>query len=131
VLGEFAVKVGLFSNEAIFYTAVAAVGAFATPSVEFAMAVRLLRVKLILLVMFFQLPGFFIGVAAIFLMLLFTRSFGVPYLWPALPFDFQAMKDVLVRLPIPSKILRPAALKPQDIDRSVPGGIKDDSDKQK
>jgi len=27
------------------------------------------------------------------------------------------MKDVLFRLPLPSKVLRPAALKPQDPDR--------------
>lgn len=117
MLGEFATKVGLFGNEAIFYTAVAAVGAFATPSMEFAMAVRFLRGVLVVLVMFFQLSGFFLGVAAIFFLLLSTRSFGVPYLWPALPFDFAAMKEVLFRMPIPSKILRPAALKPLDKER--------------
>lgn len=125
MLGEFATKVGLFGNEIIFYTAVAAVGAFATPSVEFAMAMRLFRAVLIVLVMLFKLPGFAFGVTAVFLLLLTSRSFGVPYLWPALPFNFKAMKDVLFRLPIPSKVMRPDVLRPQDNDRLNGGGVED------
>ncbi len=117
MLGDIATKVGLFGNETIFYTAVAAVGAFATPSMEFAMAIRLFRAVVIVLVMLFKLPGLLGGLAAVFLLMLTTRSFGIPYLWPALPFNFSAMKDVLFRLPIPNKILRPAVLKPQDQDR--------------
>ncbi|MDF2570746.1 MAG: gerXA [Sporomusa sp.] len=127
MLGDFATKVGLFGNEIIFYTAVAAVGAFATPSMEFAMAMRLFRAVLIVLVMLFKLPGFIGGLAAVFLLLLSSRSFGVPYLWPALPFNFSAMKDVLLRLPIPNKILRPAVLKPQDNDRLDSAGVKENS----
>ena len=117
MLGEFATKVGLFGNEVVFFTAVAAVGAFATPSIEFAMAVRFFRAILLLLVIFFKLPGLLIGLIGIFIITANTRSFGIPYLWPMIPFDFNGMKDVLLRLPIPSKVLRPAALKPQDIDR--------------
>ncbi len=132
MLGEFATKVGLFGNEIIFYTAVAAVGAFATPSMEFAMAMRLFRVMIIVLVMMFKLPGFISGIAAVFLLMLTTKSFNIPYLWPALPFNFSAMKDVLFRLPIPNKILRPAVLKPQDQDRLESAGVKnnkqDDTD---
>lgn len=117
MLGEFATKVGLFGNEIIFYTAVAAVGAFATPSIEFAMAIRFFRVILLILVIFLKLPGLLIGLVAILIVMGTTKSFGIPYLWPLVPFNFGGMKDVLLRLPLPSKILRPAALKPQDKDR--------------
>lgn len=117
MLGEFATKVGLFGNEIIFYTAVAAVGAFATPSVEFAMAIRFFRAILLLLVIFFKLPGLLVGLVAIFAIMATTKSFGIPYLWPLFPFNLGGIKDVLLRLPLPSKILRPAALKPQDRDR--------------
>lgn len=127
MLGDIATKVGLFGNETIFYTAVAAVGAFATPSMEFAMATRLFRAMIIILVMFFKLPGFIVGVGAVFLLLLTTSSFGVPYLWPAIPFNFSAMKDVLFRLPLPNKILRPAVLKPQDDDRLENTGVQDNT----
>jgi len=117
MLGEFATKVGLFGNEVIFYTAIAAVGAFATPSVELSMAVRFFRLILLVLVMLWKFPGLIVGLVALFLMTVFTKSFDYPYLWPLVPFNFAAMKDVLFRLPMPSKILRPAILKPLDKDR--------------
>jgi len=129
MLGEFATKVGLFGNEVVFFTAVAAVGAFATPSIEFAMAVRFFRTILLLLVIFFKLPGLLIGLVGIFIVMATTKSFGIPYLWPLLPFNFNGMKDVLLRLPLPSKILRPAALKPQDRDRLNNSTEDDESDK--
>lgn len=132
MLGEYATKVGLFGNETILYTAIAAVGAFATPSIEFAMAVRLFRIILLLLVLFFKLPGLLFGLVALFVLLVTTKSFDVPYLWPAIPFNFSAMKGVVLRLPIPSKLLRPAALKPQIRVRYREENDKDkDKDKNK
>ncbi|MGI6093163.1 MAG: spore germination protein [Veillonellaceae bacterium] len=117
MLGDFATQVGLFGNEVIFYTAVAAVGSFATPSMEFAMAMRFFRLILVVAVFLFKLPGFLLALGGILVAMLFTKSFGVSYLWPILPFNFTALKDVLFRLPIPDKVLRPAVLKPQDQDR--------------
>lgn len=117
MLGEFATKVGLFGNEVIFYTAIAAVGAFATPSVELSMTVRLFRMGLLVLVLLFKLPGLIGGVIAIFLLTFFTQSFHCPYLWPLLPFSYQGMKEVLLRVPLPLKVLRPQMLKPLDRDR--------------
>jgi stage V sporulation protein AF len=117
MLGEFASRVGLFGNEAIFYIAVATVGTFATPSVELAMAVRLFRILLLVLVIIFKLPGLLGGLLFVLLVTALTKSFGVPYLWPAMPFNYKAMKDVLFRLPLPNKLLRPAVLKPRDSDR--------------
>jgi stage V sporulation protein AF len=129
MLGEFATKVGLFGNEVIFYTAVAAVGSFATPSVEFGMAIRLFRIILLILVMFFKLPGLLAGLLGTFILMLVTKSFGVPYLWPAIPFNYAALKDVLFRLPIPDKILRPTVLRPKDRDR-LRDSDKTDNDKK-
>lgn len=124
MLGEFATKVGLFSNEVIFYTAIAAVGAFATPSVEFAMAIRLFRLIAVVLVMLFKVPGLIAGVGIFAITLLFTRSFGVPYLWPIIPLNFPALKDMFVRMPIPTKVMRPSVLKPLDQDRLEESGVK-------
>lgn len=117
MLGDFATKVGLFGNETIFYTAVAVVGTFATPSVELALAIRIFRMSLVVLVSLFKLPGLLVGLFALAVLLLTTKSFGIPYLWPLVPFNFKAMQDVLFRLPIPHKVLRPAALKPKDQNR--------------
>ncbi|MDD4601713.1 Spore germination protein B1 [bioreactor metagenome] len=130
MLGDFATKVGLFGNEVIFYTAVAAVGSFATPSMEFAMAMRFFRLFLLLAVVFFKLPGLLIALSGLVIAMLLTKSFDVPYMWPILPFNFSALKDVLFRLPIPNKVLRPAILKPQDQDR-LESSKGDDENKKK
>jgi stage V sporulation protein AF len=57
-----------------------------------------------------------------------TKSFGVSYLWPAIPLNLKAMRGVLFRLPIPSKLLRPAALRPKDNDRLEINHNKKDQD---
>lgn len=117
MLGEFATKVGLFGNEVVFYIAVAAVGSFATPSVEFAMALRMFRLLLIVLTGLFHLPGFIIGMFVVAVIFVRTKSFGVPYLWPLIPWDFQALKSVLFRLPITDDAERLSVLNPQKKNR--------------
>jgi stage V sporulation protein AF len=117
MLGEFATKVGLFGNEIVFYIAVAAVGSFATPSVEFAMALRMFRLFLIVATGLFHLPGFLIAMFIVLLIFVRTKSFGVPYLWPLIPWDWQALKSVLFRLPITDDAKRPSVLKPQKENR--------------
>jgi stage V sporulation protein AF len=117
MLGEFATKVGLFGNEIVFYIAVAAVGSFATPSVEFAMALRMFRLFLIVVTGLFHLPGFLIAMLIVLLIFVRTKSFGVPYLWPLIPWDWQALKSVLFRLPITDDAKRLSVLKPQKENR--------------
>lgn len=117
MLGEFATKVGLFGDEIVFYIAVAAVGSFATPSVEFAMALRMFRLFLIVATGLFHLPGFLIAMLIVLLIFVRTKSFGVPYLWPLIPWDWQALKSVLFRLPITDDAKRLSVLKPQKENR--------------
>lgn len=117
LLGQLAAAVGLFSPEVTLYTAAAAIGTFLTPSFELAQANRLARFFILILTGLFRLPGFIIGVVATFALLLFTRSFGVPYLWPLIPFNWEAFKSVFMRPPVPTQNLRPSILKPIDPDR--------------
>ena len=117
LLGDLAARVGLFVPEVTLYTAAAAIGTFLTPSFELAQANRLVRFFLLILTGFFKLPGFIIGVVTTFTLLVFTRSFGVPYLWPLIPFDFRAIGHVFVRPPVAVQHGRPAILKPLDPDR--------------
>ncbi|MDQ7095833.1 spore germination protein [Desulfosporosinus sp. PR] len=121
MLGDIAVKVGMFSPEVILYVAVVAVATFATPSYELGLANRLARLFIIVMTGLFNFWGFLIGVALLFFLLWRTRSFGVPYLWPLLPLNIKALGTVLVRSPVPIKNSRPSILKPQDPVRQ-PGG---------
>jgi stage V sporulation protein AF len=117
LLGDLAARVGLFIPEVTLYTATAAIGTFLTPSFELAQANRLLRLFILLLTGIFRLPGFIAGVVASFVFLVLTRSFGVPYLWPLIPFDLKGLGSVIVRPPVAVQRSRPSVLKPLDPDR--------------
>ncbi|WP_027719377.1 spore germination protein [Desulfovirgula thermocuniculi] len=114
LIGEIAVNVGLFAPEVILYATVAALGTFLTPSYELSMANRLVRFFLLVVTALAGVPGFILGTLGVVVFLAATRSFGVPYLWPLIPFNWTAMKKVLVRSPVPIDNIRPSALKPRD-----------------
>ena len=116
LIGDLAVSVGMFSPEVVMYTAISAVGIFLTPSYELSMANRLVRLFLLVMVGILGLPGFIIGFALTFILLVSTKSFGVPYLWPLIPLNFKSLISVLIRTPVPMRNFRPSALKPRDPD---------------
>lgn len=115
ILGELAVSVGLFTGEAILYTAIVAICGFATPSIEFSLAIRLFRY----LLFFGAVIGGWWGLGSAFLItfLVFslTKSFGIPYLWPLIPFDGPALLRLIFRYPIPQVTVRPRHTNPQDL----------------
>ncbi len=117
MIGQVAVEVGLFTNEVILYLAIAAIGTFATPSYELSLANRIVRIGLLILTAMFHVYGFVIGIVLFIIMLSRMNSFGVPYLWPFIPFNFRAFRDVVIRSPIPLKNRRPRFLHPKDPDR--------------
>jgi stage V sporulation protein AF len=117
MIGQVAVEVGLFTNEVILYLSVAAIGTFATPSYELSLANRMVRIALLILTASFHVYGFVIGVTAFILLLSRMNSFGIPYMWPFIPFNYRALRDIVIRAPIPLKNRRPRILKPKDPDR--------------
>jgi stage V sporulation protein AF len=117
MIGQVAVEVGLLTNEVMLYLAIAAIGTFATPSYEMSLANRIFRIVLLTITAIFHTPGFIIGIFLWILALSRMQSFGVPYLWPFIPFNARAFRDVIVRSPIPLKNRRPKILHPQDPDR--------------
>lgn len=117
MIGQVAVEVGVLTNEVILYLSIAALGTFATPSYEMSLANRLVRIALLLLTAAFHTYGFIIGIVLLIIILARMQSFGIPYLWPFIPFNFRAMVDVLFRSPIPLKSIRPRILRPKDPDR--------------
>ncbi len=97
MLGEFAVKVGVFSPETILYMAIAGISNFVIPGFEFALTIKLLRLVLIVAVIYFRLYGLIFGVLAVFLLFALSNSFGIPYLWPLIPFNWKALKTYIIR----------------------------------
>nr|WP_132948612.1 spore germination protein [Thermolongibacillus altinsuensis] len=117
MIGGIAVEVGLLSNEVILYFSLTTIGTFATPSYEMGLANRLVRLGLLGLTALFGAIGYVVGITLWLMMLVRMQSFGIPYLWPFIPFSYRAMRDVLIRSPIPLKNRRPTILHPQDPDR--------------
>ncbi|MDZ4957153.1 spore germination protein, partial [Clostridium perfringens] len=102
ILSELAVKVGWFIPETILYMAIAAIGTFASPSIEVGMAIRIFRLFLIILTGLFKTMGFFIGLIIILVIICTTKAFGdQSYLWPLIPFDKKAFFNMFLRRPIP------------------------------
>ncbi|WP_442594914.1 spore germination protein [Neobacillus sp. D3-1R] len=117
MIGQVAVEVGLLTNEVMMYFAIATIGTFATPSYEMSLANRIVRIALLSLTALFKIPGLIIGIVIWIFALSRMKSFGVPYLWPFIPFNIRAFRDVIIRSPIPLKNRRPKILHPQDPDR--------------
>lgn len=119
LIGELATRVGLFAQEVVLYTAIAAIGTFLTPSIEMANANRLVRLALLILTALFRVPGLIVGIAGTLVFLALNKSFGIPYLWPLIPFNLKALLGIVVRMPVPVRNTRPSILKPIDRDRQV------------
>jgi len=129
LLGEIAINIGLFNGEVVLYTAIAVIGSFATPSYELSMANRLIRLGLVILVGFWKLPGFLVGILLTFFLMASSKSFGIPYFWPLIPFNWNALKQVLIRYPVPLHNLRPSVLKPKDPVRQASPAPKPEENK--
>lgn len=97
LIGDIAVKTGLFSNEVILYLAVAAIGTFATPSYELSLANRLSRLIFLAAAAIFSVPGLIAAVTLWLIALVAQRSYNAPYMWPFIPFNAKAMMDIILR----------------------------------
>jgi len=117
MIGDIAVKTGLFVNEVILYMAIAAIGMFATPSYELGLANRMVRLFLLVVVAIFGGPGLIVGTTLYILFLTFQRSYNSPYLWPFIPFNAKAMAAILFRVPVMQSKQRPSFNKPRDRTR--------------
>ncbi|GIP25447.1 spore germination protein [Paenibacillus sp. J23TS9] len=126
LVGDIAVKTGLFVNEVVLYMAVAAIGMFATPSYELGLANRMVRLVLLVAVAIFKVQGFVVGTTLLILLLTMHRSYNSSYLWPFIPFNAKALASVLFRFPLLESKKRPSFNKTRDNTRMAPNP--DDTD---
>lgn len=112
LIGQIAIQVGVFIPEVVLYTAVAAIGSFATPSYELGMANKITRLFLILAAGFFHVPGFMIFSTLLVIYLARVKNLNTPYLWPFIPFNPRALFNILVLTAMPLSNIRPSIVKP-------------------
>ena len=65
------------------------------------------------------LVSFVLGLVFWLVMLARTDSLGRSYLWPLYPFNWPALRSVLIREPVTGRVRRPAMLEPQNQWRSA------------
>jgi spore germination protein KA len=110
VIGQAAVAAGFVSPITVVVIALTTIGSFATPAYNAALALRLLRFPLIVMAGMFGLYGVMLGLIMIANHLLSLKSFGIPYLSPVVPGNFEGMKDTVIRAPLWSMWRRPTQL---------------------
>jgi len=97
ILGQMAVEIGLFQSEILLYCSISSIGGFATPSYELSLANKLVKLILILIVGLFGATGFIIGFTMLVILLGAIKTYGVPYLYPLMPFDYKEFLKILFR----------------------------------
>jgi len=117
IIGDAAVNAGLVSPFLVIVVAVTAISSFAIPSYSAGITLRLLR----FLAMFCAAVLGAYGTVLFFLLLLShlvkLKSFGVPYISPAVPYRLDDWKDFIFRLPFKVMKRRPLMMKTKDSDR--------------
>ena len=112
VIGQASVEAGYVSASVIIVVAIASISSFAISSTTLVYPARLINYFFILLAGIFWMFGLINGIVIVLWHLLSLKSFGVPYFYPFIPFDFEGMKDTFIRAPFSllkkrSRILAP------------------------
>lgn len=97
ILGQMAVEIGLFQSEILLYCSISSIGGFATPSYELSLANKMVKLLLIIAVGLFGSSGFIFGFTFLVVLLGAIKTYGMPYLYPLLPFDYKEFYKVIFR----------------------------------
>ncbi|MBT2735848.1 spore germination protein [Bacillus sp. ISL-7] len=99
VIGQAAVEAGIVSAPLVIVVSTTGIASFMFPSYTLTGAIRILRFLMIFLSATLGFYGILLGVFFILVHLVQLRSFGVPYLAPVAPLNFNNLKDVFIRAP--------------------------------
>jgi spore germination protein KA len=99
VIGQSAVTAGYVSASVIIVVATSAISGFGISSNIMVVPSRLINYFLIILSGFLGMFGLINGIAIVIWHLVRQESFGMPYMYPLVPFDPEAMKDTFIRAP--------------------------------
>lgn len=98
LLGDFAVQAGWLNADPILYMSYIAIASFAQPSIEFNYALKFMRIILLLLTWLFNIWGFAAGILLVIVLIATNTTItGTGYLYPLIPFNWEAMKKHIIR----------------------------------
>ncbi len=100
ILGDFAIGIGWLIPEVILYMAFVSIANFSQRNYELGYAFKFLRILLLIFTAIFNVWGFVIGVAAVILLIASNKTVNGKrsYLYPVIPFSWQAFKALFFRV---------------------------------
>ena len=100
ILGDFAVSIGWLIPEVILYMAFVAIANFTQRSYELGYGIKFMRILLLILTALFGIWGYAGGFVFIIILLATntTANGKRNYLYPLIPFNFKALRTLLVRV---------------------------------
>lgn len=119
IFSQFVSAIHLLQPEVLVYMAIVLISQFALSSFELASANQMARLWILMVTQIGRWIGmgglgFGIGAVAWFIYLATRKSFGIPYMWPLIPFQWKhGMRDVLLRRPLMNITGRPTILHPK------------------
>ena len=120
IVGQSAVEAGIVSTIVVIVVALSAIASFAIPNEEFVSVYRLMKFFIIITSAFLGLYGFILGLLVLAIHLSELKSFGVPYMMPAVAGDSDkswAKSDFVFRAPIRKMGKRPIWANPDNRER--------------
>ena len=114
VIGQSAVSAGIVSPIMIIIVAITAITTFVTPNYDVTTAFRLVRFLLLIASAIAGFYGMVIGLIILLIHLVRMKSFGIPYLAPAVDTKIGDLKDMYIRAPISELKERPKYMKTID-----------------
>ncbi|WP_018249517.1 spore germination protein [Orenia marismortui] len=117
VVGQAAVEAGLVSQAMVIVVALTGIASFMIPAYNFALGVRMIRFGVMFLAASWGMFGITFAVLFLLIHLCSLRTFGVPYLSPFTPTDWDGLKDTIIKVPEWFKNNRPSYLVKTDQQR--------------
>lgn len=103
LLGQFAIDLGLFSEEVLLLCSLGNVGGFATPNYELSLTNKYIKIFMIISIGFLGIYGFIIYNIILILYLASIKPFGYSYLYPLYPLDLKSLGNFIIRKPKKNK----------------------------
>lgn len=114
IIGQAAVTAGIVSPIMIIVVGATAITEFVASNYAITSAVRLVRLGLIIASAIIGLYGIVIGLIMLMIHLIRLKSFGVPYLAPAVRAHLDDQKDYIIKAPLKYFKKRPIYMKSRD-----------------
>lgn len=117
IIGQAAVEARLISAPIVIVVSFAGITGLLVPKLEG--PTFILRLVFVFLAGILGFYGLMFGLTAMFLHLAGIRSFGVPYMYGAVPLNMQEFKDTVIRAPWWHMVMRPRHISAKDSVRQA------------